>query len=224
MLTSLFTQVFSWVKLAPNPWIISYLTCVNKRFYSGDFSHFLVSVDVCPMDQISKGGLNAFHGPFAPLSRTKHSIAFHENSNLWPEILYPEWKPCDPGRTRMNWRLTGVSQIQLQQQQLLLKPARLDQVERKAAQSEIIHWTSDLTIICVFQLFYLILKKSFHWIQRITLYLDSYDWIHYVVYTFHMYDLRWLHSFIHMYVQSEYKIQKLAKRRCLLNCREDTWC
>ena len=44
------------------------------------FSLFLVSVDVCPMDQISKRGLNAFHGPFAPLSPTKHSIAFHENS------------------------------------------------------------------------------------------------------------------------------------------------
>ena len=41
---------------------------------------FLFQSMSVPWIRFLRGGLNAFHGPFAPLSPTKHSSAFHENS------------------------------------------------------------------------------------------------------------------------------------------------
>ena len=79
---------------------ISYCCTVKSKIrVTIYFQHFLVSVDVCHMDQISKRGFNTFHGPFAPLSRTKHGTcilwkqpavfdlkSYILNKSLWPWV------------------------------------------------------------------------------------------------------------------------------------------
>ena len=80
------------------------------------------------MDQISKRGFNTFHGPFAPLSRTKHGTCI-----LWKQPAVFDLKSYILNKSLWPW----VNKDELASNRCfqnstaaVLSPARLDPVER----------------------------------------------------------------------------------------------